>query len=337
MLVYSEAEASGSPSLWYCAEVVLSVIEVPESGPARAVESASPGPPAGDALVWIDIEAPTADVLEGLRVPFGLHPLAIEDCLTFDQRSKLEEYPGHVFVVVHELDFKDNSFGEHEVHAFLSKQFLITVHQRACRRVATVREHVLGDATLHARGIGFVYYLLADSIASHNADALDALAEKVDQIEDLIYRAPQGSTLPHLFQLKRALGAARRTLSPQRDLFSSLSRLPTQVISERTAFYFRDVYDKIARTVESIETSRDLLSSVLDAHFSLVSQRTNDIMKHLTVLSAIFLPLTFVTGFFGQNFVGLPFHSHALMWLALAFCAVLPPTMLYWFRRRKWL
>lgn len=335
--VYSEADAPGSWSLWYCVRAVLTVIEVPESGPARRLESVSPGPPAGNDLVWIDVQTPIAEELERLRVPFGLHPLAIEDCLTFDQRSKLEEYPGHVFVVVHELDFDGNGFSEHEVHAFLGKQFLITVHQKVCRRIDAVREHVLGDQTLHARGIGFVYYLLADSIAGHNAEALDALAEKVDEVEDRIFRMPQSSALPVLFQFKRALGTARRTLSPQRDLFSSLARLPTQVVSERTAFYFRDVYDKIARTVETIETSRDLLSSVLEAHFSLVSQRTNDIMKHLTVLSAIFLPLTFVTGFFGQNFEGLPFRSHALMWLALIFCAVLPPAMLYWFRRKKWL
>ena len=194
---------------------MVTAIEVPESGPARAVELASPGPPAGNDLVWIDVQAPTAEVLEALRVPFGLHPLAIEDCLTFDQRSKLEEYPGHVFVVVHELDFDGSSFSEHEVHAFLGKQFLITVHQKVCRRIDTVREHVLGDETLHARGIGFVYYILADAISSHNAAALDGLAEKVDEIEDRIFRMPQRNALPLLFELKRALGTARRTLSPQ--------------------------------------------------------------------------------------------------------------------------
>jgi magnesium transporter len=316
---------------------VLKAIELPESGPARQIELAVPGPPAGNELLWIDLQAPTPEVLETLRLPFGLHPLAIEDCLTFDQRAKLEEYPGHVFVVIHELNFEDGDLKEHEVHAFLVKQFLITVHSEACKRIDNVREHVLGDDTLHARGIGFVYYLLADSVACHNAAALDLLAEKIDELEDQIFNVPQGSALPFVFRLKRALGSARRTLSPQRDLFSTLARLPTQLVSERTAFYFRDVYDKIARTSETIETSRDLLSSVLEAHFSMVSQRTNEIMKHLTVLSAIFLPLTFVTGFFGQNFEGLPFSSHSLMWLALATCMVLPPAMLYWFRHRKWL
>ena len=317
---------------------MLTVVEVPESGPARLVETAHPGPPAGSEIVWIDIEAPTPDVLDALRVPFGLHPLALDDCLTFDQRSKLEEYSGHVFVVVHELSFEANRFAEHEVHAFLGKQFLITVHEKPCRRVDAVREHVLGDDSLHPRGSSFIYYMLADSIASHNATALDSLTEKIEDVEALITHSSRRSrSLQPLFQLKRALGLARRTLSPQRDLFSTLARSPTQLVNERTAVYFRDVYDKIARTVESIETSRDLLSSALEAHFSVVSQRTNETMKQLTVLSAIFMPLTFVTGFFGQNFEGLPFHSHALMWAALITCALLPPAMLYWFRYRKWM
>lgn len=316
---------------------MLKVIEIPQSGESRWLEAALPGPPAGEDLLWIDIEDPTPEVLDALRAPFGLHPLAIEDCLTFDQRAKIEEYPAHAFIVVHELTFENVEFIEHEVHAFLGKQFLITVHARPCRRIDNVFQHVLGDPSLHARGVGFVYYLLADSIACHNAVALDLLAEKIDDVEDRVFNQSNGEALPLVFDLKRALGVARRTLSPQRDLFSTLARLPTQLVSERTSFYFRDVYDKIARSAETIDASRDLLTSVLDAHFSLVSQRTNEIVKRLTVLSAIFLPLTFVTGFFGQNFQALPFDSRALMWVAFAICAVLPLGMLLWFRRRDWL
>jgi magnesium transporter len=109
------------------------------------------------------------------------------------------------------------------------------------------------------------------------------------------------------------------------------------LISERTAFYLRDVYDKLARSSEMLEISRELLSNVLDAHFSLVAQRTNQIVKHLTILSAVFLPMTFVTGFFGQNFALLPFDSPLLFAIALGFCLAIPPTMLYWFRKRRWL
>jgi magnesium transporter len=137
--------------------------------------------------------------------------------------------------------------------------------------------------------------------------------------------------------MKRALSAARRALSPQRDLFAALSRIGSRLVTERTQFYLRDVYDKLARSSETLDSSRELLSNVLDAHFSLISQRTNQVVKHLTILSAVFLPLTFITGFFGQNFTRMPFDSPVLMAVAFGCCLALPPVMLYWFRRRHWL
>lgn len=316
---------------------MVKVIDIPHNGAARVVELPELAPPPADTLRWIDIENPTPELLWPLKDAFGLHPLAIEDCLTFDQRPKLEEYPGHVFIVIHELWLRELELDGHEIHAFLGERFLITVHERDCKKIATLTQRVLSDAALEERGISFIYYLLADGIASHNIETLDSLAESIDQVEDRVLATAGTSALPTVLQLKRALGAARRTLSPQRDLFSTLARVETRLVNERTAFYFRDVYDKLARASETIEASRDLLSNILDAHFSQVSQRTNEIMKSLTLLSAVFLPLTFVTGFFGQNFQDLPFGSPLLMWTALAICFLIPPLMLLWFRRRRWL
>jgi magnesium transporter len=316
---------------------VLTVIDLPESGPpARLGSDVFDRPPPG-VLRWIDVETPTIEVLERLRAPFGLHPLAIEDCLTFEQRPKLEEYPGHLFVVIHELSRNDCELNGQEIHAFWGPDFLITVHAHACSTIQQVTDRVLGDATLHARGIGFVYYLIADTVSSRNGDVVDALADRVEVIEDEILNPESEGALARLFELKRSLGSARRAVSPQRDLFATLARLERNVVNERLALYFRDVYDKIVRSVESIEVGRELLSNVLDAHFSLVSQRTNEIMKRLTILSAIFLPLTFITGFFGQNFEHLPFGSDALMVIAMVLCGVVPPGMLLWFRKKGWL
>jgi magnesium transporter len=316
---------------------VVKIIDIPDTGPARRVDANELTQPAPGTLRWIDIEGPTPEVLWPLKEAFGLHPLAIEDCLTFDQRPKIEEYPGHVFLVIHELSLVQDEIEGQEIHAFLGEHFLISVHSHCCRQIDGLAERVLGDGGLYDRGTSFIYYLMADAIASHNATTLDELAEHIDDVEDRVLAASSAGVLPVVLQLKRALGAARRTLSPQRDLFSTLARVEKRIVNERTAFYFRDVYDKLARAAETLETSRDLLTNVLDAHFSQVSQRTNEIMKHLTVLSAVFLPLTFVTGFFGQNFQGLPFASPILMWIALAVCFLLPPVMLFWFRRRKWL
>lgn len=303
-----------------------------ESGPAET-------PPPG-VLRWIDIEDPTRELLEELQRPYGLHPLAIEDCLTFEQRPKLEEYPGHLFVVIHELATQNGELGAlegHEIHTFLGENFLITVHPNHCAPLRQLRTRVLGDLTLRAKGVAFIYYLLSDTVAAKNSDVVDGLTDRVDLIEEAILDPHQERALERLLELKRALGAARRALSPQRDLFATLARVEHNVMNDRVAFYFRDVYDKIVRSVESIEVGRELLSNMLDAHFALVSQRTNEIVKRLTILSAIFLPLTFITGFFGQNFDHLPFDSDALMWSAMFLCALVPPLMLTWFRRMKWI
>ena len=316
---------------------MVKVIDIPHTGSAQPIELSELALPPAGTLRWIDIEGPTPEVLWPLKDAFGLHPLAIEDCLTFDQRPKLEEYPGHLFIVIHELGLKDLELESREVHAFVGERFLITVHERGCRNIEALATRVLGDETLQERGVGFIYYLLADGIASQNISILDELAESIDDVEDRMLACANASVLSTVLQLKRALGAARRTLSPQRDLFSALARVESRLVNERTRFYFRDVYDTLARAAETIEVSRDLLSNILDAYFSQVSQRTNEIMKSLTLLSAVFLPLTFVTGFFGQNFADLPFHSPALMWTALAICLLLPPLMLLWFRSRKWL
>ncbi|HET9931389.1 MAG TPA: magnesium transporter CorA family protein [Polyangiaceae bacterium] len=316
---------------------MLRVFEVPRSG--QAVERPTEGPlaPNPEYLLWVDIEAPTREELERLREPFGLHPLAIEDCLTQDQRPKLEEYPSNIFVVIHELSRNGDELEGKEIHAFLGERALITVRDHHCRRVEELVLRVLGASDLYERGIAFVYYLLADAVASHNAVVLDELTEAIDDIEQQVLEGENEMTLPRIFSLKHSLGSARRALSPQRDLFVSLSRLQPRWVGERTAFYFRDVYDKLARTVEALESNRDLLGNVLEAHFSVVAQRTNDIVKRLTILSAIFLPLTFLTGFFGQNFDHLPFHSVTFMWAAFGCCIIVPPSMLFWFWRRGWL
>jgi magnesium transporter len=314
-------------------------VDIPGNGPpvARAAGEEPIGPPAAGTLRWIDIERPDATLLENLRVPFNLHPLAIEDCLTFGQRPKLEEYPGHLFVVIHRLEFEDATLSGKEIHAFISPGVLITVHAEPCEELSRVIQLIAHDPSVHARGVGFVYYLIADLVASANDDVLSRLADSIEDIESELFAGGKEPPLPRLFELKRSLSAARRFLSPQRDLFAALTKLESRSLGERTALYFRDVYDKVVRANESIEASRDLASNVLDAHFSQLSQRANDVMRRLTALSAVFLPLTFITGFFGQNFEMLPFDSHALMWLVMALCAALPATMIYWFYRRRWL
>jgi magnesium transporter len=296
-------------------------------------------PPAGT-IRWVDVERQDDTALALLRERFDFHPLALEDCAKFDQRPKLEEYGTYLFIVVHgfkALNERATDVEPLEVHAFLGKNYLVTVHAKPIAELDMVWKRVTGDAVLARRGADFIYYQLVDAIVDGNFVILDTISDTLDHIEDMVLHRHDREQLGEIFQMKKTLVAMRRVLSPQRDVFGLLAKRGHPCISDRTSLYFRDVYDHLVRIYESIDTGRDLLGNALDAYLSMVAQRTNEIMKRLTVLSAIFLPLTFVTGFFGQNFAHLPFANDALMWSMLAACVVIPGGMVLWFYKSRWL
>jgi len=317
------------------------VLEVGAAGGTEATEGeARVQPPAAGIIRWIDLEAQDDAQLALLKERFGLHPLTIEDCAHFDQRAKLEEYGGYLFIVTHGIECPGGTPVDLElleVHAFLGDGYVITVHDRPVQALAAVWKRCEGDPALLRRGADFVYYLIADAVADTNFPLLDRLADAIEQLEDRVIEAPPSSAdLQQIFALKRALVQMRKVLSPQRDVFGLLAKRGGAMVSEKTALYFRDTYDHLVRITESIEASRDLLGNALDAYLSMLSNRTNEIMKRLTIMSAIFLPLTFVTGFFGQNFEHLPFASDRLMYSMIVGCIALPAAMLYWFYKSRW-
>src|SRR5262245_13240528 len=302
-------------------------------------------PPPPGVMRWVDLQDQDAQTLELLAQRFNFHPLALEDCAHLDQRPKLEEYADHVFLVIQGFACHDEQVRDLELlelHAFLGERVLVTVHQAAIRPLEKVWTRLAADPALLARGMDFVYYLIADGMVDANFPILDLVADELDEIEDAVLASPDREDLHRIFELKRHLVAMRKVLSPQRDAFGLLARRGDPRIGERTAFYLRDVYDHLVRINESIEANRDLLGNALDAYLSAVGQRTNEIMKYLTIMSAVFLPLAFVVGFFGQNFDNLPFfrkwiYSDTLMWGMIATCVVLPAGMLAWFRHKGWI
>ena len=302
-------------------------------------EEAVRRPEAGERL-WVDVVTPTSAELELLRERFDLHPVAIDSCLRVDTRPKIEEYREQLFIVLHKLvgPERDNAqLASLELHAFLGEGYLITIQDSELAEVATVRERLLTEASLRERSLVYAYYLVCERLAHANFDALDGLFETVEAIEDSVLQRADDDVLPELFVAKRRLAAARRLIVPQREVLAIILDSGTTYVDDRSRLYFRRVLDMLMRMSEAVDTQREILTNVLDAHLSLVSNRTNEIMKSLTLLSAIFLPLGFVTGFFGQNFEHLPFGSAALMWLGLGICVLLPLGMLFWFKSRKWL
>ena len=316
------------------------IIESQTGQPLRVQEAPEVlGPPATDALVWLDLTAPSDADLALLGARFGFHPLALEDCAHADQRPKAEEYGEYMFIVSQGFECPGNNLEDlrwYELHVFMGKNYLVTVHDTAIPGLEQIWKRVSLDAGLLTRGVDFLYYLICDRIVDDNFPILDQIAEALEMLEDEVLAHPQRATLSLIFALKSRLVLMRKILSPQRDVMALLSRRGDERVSERSAFYFRDVHDHLARIVESIESNRDLLGNALDAYLSAQSQRTNEIMKALAILSAVFMPLTFITGFFGQNFEHLPFGSDKLMYSMLLSCLVLPAVLLVWFKKRNW-
>lgn len=291
-------------------------------------------------LKWIDVLQPTEQVLERLGRRYGLHRLAIEDCLQLDQRPKLEEYPHHQFIVHHGFtataeDLCDLTLHEH--HFFLGQDWLISVHELPFEGFEAVRQRLLEEpeTTLGQGGVDVVLYHLMDGLVDANFPVLDRFNDELEDLETAVFEEPKPEQVQRIFALKRALARMRRVLSPQRDVVGVLVKRGIPTISEHTVLYFRDIYDHLVRLYEQIDAGRDLLGNVMDGYLSVVANRTNDINKQLTIFATVFLPLSFITGFFGQNFDFLSGRvSAGLMFGSMV---LIPVVLLFWFKRKRWL
>jgi len=321
------------------------VLEIDAEGRKAASEGLTRvDPPPAGVTRWIDLAETNDESLEILRERFHFHPLALEDCAHLDQRPKLEEYGDHLFLVTQGFTCTGTRVKDldlHELHAFLGERYLVTVHADTIPALEAIWQRATEDPRSLERGLDFVYYLIADGLVDQSFPILDRIAGELEEIEDQVLEGPRRSQLSRVFQLKRHLVTMRQVLSPQRDTMAMLARRNHELVSERTALYFRDVYDHLSRINESIEAGRDLLGNAVEAYLSSASNRTNEIMKYLALLSAVFLPLAFVVGFFGQNFDNLPgirdwVHSDTLMLSMVAICVATPIGMLFWFRSKHW-
>jgi magnesium transporter len=306
------------------------------------------GPPAAGALLWLDIEGPDAATLALLGERFGFHPLALEDCAHLDQRPKIEAFGDHTFLVLQSLNAPKDTVVRQirmdvvELHAFLGDSYLVTVHEGPLASVEGIWSRALGPASPLTKGVDFLYYLLADALVDEAIPLIERVNEELESLQLAVLENPKKEAYHDILQLRSLLIQMRRILNPQRDMMVLLARRGDARVGERTAYYFRDVHDHVVRLTDSIEAQREHLSATLDAYLSSVSNRTNEVMKYLTVLSAVFLPLSFVVGFFGQNFARLPLfgnwtESPTLTWLMLGSCLSLPLFMLAWFKYKGWL
>ena len=288
-----------------------------------------------DEFFWFDLERPDSDDLSTLGEVFGFHPLALEDTKKFGQRPKLDHFERFAFVVFYGARREQERIVLTELHLFLSGSYVITVHREPCAELEELRGILEQDPD---RGEQFVLYRVFDALTDTFFPILSSMDEEIDAIQDQIVVEPTDEQLQSIFRLKRDLIALRRVVTPQRDLFAraidDITALPGLEPSKRD--YFRDVYDHLIRISDEIDSYRDLLTSAMDVYLSTVSNRLNQVMKQLTIIATIFLPLSFVTGFFGQNFAWLVRHIDTFgAFLAFGIGGLLVPLVLLmrWFRR----
>jgi magnesium transporter len=299
-------------------------------------------PPSAQALgpkhrLWVDVQGPTPGDMNELTGRFGLHRLAVDDCMHLGQRPKLEDYTDHYFIVLQGFRCPHEQLDAvelRELHFFFSHRWLITVHATEHEAVAQLDARLDEEAvSLLEGGVDRIVHLLADAQVDTNFPVVDALNAELETLEDGIFDSVRPEQMQTAFGLKRTLVQLRRVLSPQRDVIGLLSRgIPP--VGPATLPYFRDVYDHLIRLHEQIDTARDLLGNVMDAYLSVMANRTGEITKQLTVFASIFMPLSFIAGFFGQNFdlLSQPHFFKAMIGAML----LVPVGMAWWFWHKRW-
>jgi magnesium transporter len=295
----------------------------------------------GQRFVWIDYEGPSDEELTELSKLIDLHPLTLEDAHTFQQRPKIEEYDGYMFMVVFGVDSGTESGGPllREVHIIISGDYVVTIHHRPFAPLADLRERYDDQAV---RSEQFLVYKVLDAITSTFIPVLTRTDDEIDDLEQSVIDNASAEDLQKIFSLKRDLVAMRRVVTPMRDMFvrnaDRIAEIPGLETDDR--LYFRDLYDGLVRVSELVDSYRDLLSGATDMYLSTVANRQGEINKQLTVIATIFLPLTFLTGFFGQNFAFLTGHIINHSWtfwvFGIGLLVVSAIGFRIYFKRKSW-
>lgn len=310
----------------------------------EAIDSSDPYVRVGDndRIVWINLEGVTeVEPLRRVGECCGLHPLVMEDVVNTDQRPKVEEYDGYLFIVLKILDNDDaGKLIMEQLSLILGRGWLLTVQeglttdpfQEVRERLRTAKGRVRGE------GADYLTYSLLDCVIDQYFDVIERLVERIEQLEDEVTGTPTRFTIRKIHRLRQELIQIRRSVWPLRELIGSLERRESCLIGEDVLVYMRDLYDHTVQIIDTIEASRDTLAGLIDIYLSSAANRTNEVMKILTIYATIFMPLTFIAGLYGMNFRNLP--GLELPWgypAVLAVMLLLVIGMVIYFRKRQWL
>ncbi|OPY76908.1 MAG: Magnesium transport protein CorA [Syntrophorhabdus sp. PtaU1.Bin058] len=292
-------------------------------------------------VTWINVEGISqAETIEKIGKRFNLHPLLLEDVMNSDQRPKIEDYDDYLFIVLKKIYLKENDITIHaeQISMVLGSGFAITFHEREGSVFDPVRQQLKNDkGRIRRLGADYLVYSLMDVVVDNYFTVLETFGEKMENLEVQLVANPGTNTLKTMQSLKGNMIYLRKIVWPLREVISSMERDRSPLIQDPTHVYLRDIYDHSIHIMDTIETYRDMLAAMLDIYLSSISNKMNEIMKVLTIIATIFIPLTFIVGLYGMNFEYMPelklrWGYPAVLLLMFAICVF----MVLYFKRKKW-
>lgn len=293
-------------------------------------------------VTWINVDTRNnSELVNQIGKIYGIHPLILEDITNRDQRPKIDILENYVYVIVKMLHYnlEDEEIIVEQVSFILGKDYVISFQERKEDVFERIREAIrYNKGLIRGMGADFLLTSLIDSIVDNYFNICDILEEKIEQLDDELLVNPSQKTINEINSLKRQMIFIRKITWPLREVVNMLLRIGTPFISQKTVIYLRDIYDHIIQIIDLIETLQEILSSMVDTYLSSISNRTNEVMKILTIIATIFIPLTFIAGVYGMNFKFMP--ELEFIWgypLILTVMIAVTVTMLLYFRRKKWI
>jgi magnesium transporter len=314
-----------------------------EGGSTKCVDSVDPawlGPDSG-VWVWVDLDQATADEARVLSTVFHFHELAIEDALNSVHQPKIESYGEYLYLILHGIDFSaaKHRFQTRDIDFFLGQQFLVTVHKGPSRSIERISQACGRDTRVLGEGPGVLMYRIVDSMVDNYRPEVEKLGARLDKIEVEVFEKPKPDLVRRILNFKKDVASLRQVVLPQRDAVGRLARREFALVNEPLAYRFRDVHDHLVRLSDEAMFFQDRITSILDAHLNSVSNQLNAVMKVLTIIATLFMPLTVLTGMYGMNvpLPQLPGGLDAQFWWIAGIMLVISVVMLAFFRRKHWI
>ena len=290
-------------------------------------------------MFWADLEEPTdeeAGVLNGL---LGFHPLAVEDCIHDSHSPKLDDYGEYVFLVLHGVDFSQSEecFSTTELNIFIGHNFVVTYHKQNLKSLFDTRGKVVKNAEHLLRSPAWLLHTILDVLVDNYAPAMEQFDQRVNKVEADVFGTDADRAINDIMKLKREVLHLRRIIVPQREILNRLSHECGEFIAQDHYIYFRDIYDHLSRISETADIYRDIITGILDAYLLLTSNRLNQVMKTLTIIATIMMPLTVITGVYGMNFEYIPeLHTQYGYYITVGVMVALVVVMLFMFKKKQW-